>query len=373
MKFQGLRPWFRLRVEEQLLTALAIPLYLVQPVSQVIETLINEARKLGFSHLNELLMIRTTVIMREQVTRVVRGGLASMIETMLNAERLGIDPGVSVLYVLRELDDHLRTMGSDYRDLVILLDILIILTLAMTPMVIVIMSQALNMNPAPYLIINYATAAPIALALSWNLDPGLLSLDGKVLRNLPISVVPAVPAYVLTHSIAIAWLTMALTFLALTARWYVDYLTNLSTLGRRAVEAVIRASTMPRAQWIQHRRNWLEGFINEYARTIALTGMGRSDVLTVAVTAITHTINTLMDSRRVSALSILVSTSFIITLLVVFKFVISQVAVITIPITLLLPTTILGSFFSGYLLDSFVTGIYASIPTVMTYVIVTMH
>ncbi|KUO81434.1 MAG: hypothetical protein AT718_05485 [Vulcanisaeta sp. JCHS_4] len=92
MKFQGLRPWFRLRVEEQLLTALAIPLYLVQPVSQVIETLINEARKLGFSHLNELLMIRTTVIMREQ-SPGSQGGLASMIETMLNAERLGIDPG----------------------------------------------------------------------------------------------------------------------------------------------------------------------------------------------------------------------------------------------------------------------------------------
>ena len=373
MGLPALRSWFRSGVEEKLLMALAIPLHLVQPVEQVVEILISEARGLGFGYVNKLLMIRAALIMREQVSRAVKGGLASMIEAMLNAERLGVDPSVSVLYVLRDLDDHLRALGNNYRDLAMLLDVLIMLTLALVPMIIALVSQALGIDPLPYLVINYATAAPLALLLGWNLDPGLLTVDNNVVRGLGASIIPLALTYLLTRSIAAAWLAMAVVFLALTIRWYAGYVASVNTLGMRAVEAVMRASTTQGARWVVGSRNWFEDFVNEYARVIALTGMGRPDVLAVAVTAITHVVNTLLNSRRVATISIVVSISFIVILLAIARFVVSQLMGGSAIMALLLPTAILGSFFCGYVLDSFITGIYATIPTVITYLALTIH
>ncbi len=364
------KPWLRARLEEHLLMALATPLYLVQPVEQVIETLIREAERLGYTQqARRLLVIRALVMMREGLGRV-GGRLASVIETMVNAEKLGVDPGISVLHVLRDLDDSLRTLGNDYRDLVILLDTLIVLTLAITPMVIVIIGQSLNLDTAPYLALNYGMAAPTTLALTWNLDPGLLNIDRRLLTALGIAAAAAPPTYIVTHSIAIAWLAMAATFLALTIRWYVNHNLRLSMLSRRAMEAVMRASITARGLMLTPS-NWIEEFVGEYSRVIAMTGMGRSDVLSVAVTSITHVINMVMGSRRVGAVSAVVSTSFIITLLAVTRVVITQVPGGESLMVLLLPAAILGSFFSGYALDSFVTGIYATIPAIITYIVLT--
>ncbi len=132
------RPWFRARLEEALLMTLATPLFLAQPAGKVLDTLIDEAQRLGLNRalIRRLLMARAVVSMNEPITKYV-GGLGGMLEAMVNAERLGIEPGTAVLYILRELDDYLGRLRSDHRDLVTLLDTLTVITLAIMPMTIV--------------------------------------------------------------------------------------------------------------------------------------------------------------------------------------------------------------------------------------------
>ncbi|WP_054854349.1 hypothetical protein [Vulcanisaeta distributa] len=151
-----------------------------------------------------------------------------------------------------------------------------------------------------------------------------------------------------------------------------DKLNSLTGGVRRtAISKVMRASVIPRLTQARSR-NWLEEFINEFTRTIVITGMGRPDVLNVAVTSLSHVINTIMDSRRVGYASLVISTSFMETLLIIARLLATQVIGGAYILQLMLPTIILGGFMSGYVLDSVTTGIYTTVPLVITYIALTM-
>ncbi len=319
------KPWFRTRLEEALLMTLATPLFLAQPVSRVLDVLINEAQRLGLNRLliKRLLMARAVISMNEPITKYV-SGLGNILEAMTNAERLGIEPGTAVLYILRELDDYLGRLRSDYRDLVILLDTLTVITLAMMPMTIVLVSRALNMSPTTYLVMTYASAAPITALLGWSLDPGLVVVDNELLMYMGgIAVMPALPTYVVTKSIALAWLVFSAVFLGISLNWYLGRVRAINELRHTAVNRVMRAAVTLRLEQARSR-NWLEGFINEYARVVAVTGMGRPDVINVAVTSMTHVINTVMESRRVGYASVIVSVALMEVMLVITRLIAAQ-------------------------------------------------
>lgn len=139
-----------------------------------------------------------------------------------------------------------------------------------------------------------------------------------------------------------------------------------------AINRVMRAAVTLRLGDARSR-NWLEGFINEYTRAVAITGMGgRPDVINVAVTSLTHVINTIMESRRIGYASVIVSISLMEVMLVITRLIATQVAGGAAMLQLMLPTVILGGFMSGYVLDSVVTGIYTTVPLVITYIALTM-
>lgn len=139
-----------------------------------------------------------------------------------------------------------------------------------------------------------------------------------------------------------------------------------------AVNRVMRAAVTLRLEQARSR-NWLEGFINEYARVVAVTGMGRPDVINVAVTSMTHVINTVMESRRVGYASVIVSVALMEVMLVITRLIAAQASGGVVMLQFMLPTVIIGGFMSGYVLDSVTTGIYATIPPlVITYIVLTM-
>ncbi|GAB6947760.1 hypothetical protein JCM16161A_18900 [Vulcanisaeta sp. JCM 16161] len=366
------RPWFRARLEEALLMTLATPLFLAQPAGKVLDTLIDEAQRLGLNRalIRRLLMARAVVSMNEPITKYV-GGLGGMLEAMVNAERLGIEPGTAVLYILRELDDYLGRLRSDHRDLVTLLDTLTVITLAIMPMTIVLVSRALSMDPTMYLVITYASAAPITALLGWNLDPGLVGIDNELTRYMGIALVLAVPIYVVTRSIALTWLAFSIAFLGMSLNWYIGRVRAVNDVRHTAINRVMRAAITPRLDQAGSR-NWFEGFINEYARVVATTGMGRPEVINVAVTSLTHVINAVTESRRVGYASVIVSVSLMEIILVITRLIATQVAGGALMLQLMLPTVILGGFMSGYVLDSIITGVYATVPLVITYIALTM-
>ncbi|MGC8607503.1 MAG: hypothetical protein ACP5GZ_06470 [Vulcanisaeta sp.] len=372
MSLRFTRPWFRARLEETLLIALATPLFLAQPVSRVIDALINEAQRLnfGYSLIRRLLIARAALSMNEPITRYV-GGFGNILEVMTNAERLGIEPSMAVLYILRELDDALRRLGNDYRDLVILLDTLTIITLAIMPMTITLISKALSIDPTTYLVITYASASPITALLSWSLDPGLIAIDNKLMRYLGLAIVPAIPIYIVIRSIALTWLVFSIAFLGLSLGWYIGKVRSIIEIRHTAINRVMRAVVTPRLEQAQSG-NWLDNFINEYAGAIIITGMGRPDVLNIAVTSLTHVMNTIMDSRRVGYISLVISISFMDAILIITRLVATQVIGGMVIMQLMLPTVILGGLMCGYLLDSLITGIYATVPLVITYIVLTM-
>lgn len=371
-----IKPWLRARLEEALLMMLATPLFLAQPVSRVLDTLINEAQRLSINRplVRRLLMARAVISMNEPITKYV-GGLGSMLEAMVNAERLGIEPGTAILYVLRELDDYLGRLRGDYRDLVILLDTLTVITLAMVPMTIVLVSRALNMNPTTYLVMTYASAAPpITALLGWNLDPGLVPIDNELTRYMGgIALALSVPIYVITRSIALTWLVFSTAFLGLSLNWYVGRVRAINELRHTAVNSVMRAAVTLRLDQALSR-NWLEGFISEYARVVAVTGMGRPDVINVAVTSLTHVVNSVMEARRVGYASVIVSVALMEVILVITRLIAAQVPGGGVAmLQFMLPTVIIGGgFMSGYVLDSVTTGMYATVPLVVTYIALTM-
>ncbi len=341
-----IKPWLRARLEEALLMMLATPLFLAQPVSRVLDTLINEAQRLSINRplVRRLLMARAVISMNEPITKYV-GGLGSMLEAMVNAERLGIEPGTAILYVLRELDDYLgRLRGGDYRDLVILLDTLTVITLAMVPMTIVLVSRALNMNPTTYLVMTYASAAPpITALLGWNLDPGLVPIDNELTRYMGgIALALSVPIYVITRSIALTWLVFSTAFLGLSLNWYVGRVRAINELRHTAVNSVMRAAVTLRLDQALSR-NWLEGFISEYARVVAVTGMGGPDVINVAVTSLTHVVNSVMEARRVGYASVIVSVALMEVILVITRLIAAQVPGGGVAmLQFMLPTVIIG-------------------------------
>lgn len=367
-----IKPWLRARLEEALLMMLATPLFLAQPVSRVLDTLINEAQRLSINRplVRRLLMARAVISMNEPITKYV-GGLGSMLEAMVNAERLGIEPGTAILYILRELDDYLGRLRGDYRDLVILLDTLTVITLAMVPMTIVLVSRALNMNPTTYLVMTYASAAPITALLGWNLDPGLVPIDNELTRYMGIALALSVPIYVITRSIALTWLVFSTAFLGLSLNWYVGRVRAINELRHTAVNRVMRAAVTLRLDQARSR-NWLEGFISEYARVVAVTGMGRPDVINVAVTSLTHVVNSVMEARRIGYASIIVSLALMEVILVITRLIAAQVPGGVAMLQFMLPTVIIGGFMSGYVLDSVTTGMYATVPLVVTYIALTM-
>ncbi len=265
-----IKPWLRARLEEALLMMLATPLFLAQPVSRVLDTLINEAQRLSINRplVRRLLMARAVISMNEPITKYV-GGLGSMLEAMVNAERLGIEPSTAILYILRELDDYLGRLRGDYRDLVILLDTLTVITLAMVPMTIVLVSRALNMNPTTYLVMTYASAAPITALLGWNLDPGLVPIDNELTRYIGIALALSVPIYVITRSIALTWLVFSTAFLGLSLNWYVGRVRAINELRHTAVNRVMRAAVTLRLDQALSR-NWLE------ASLVSMPGWSRS-------------------------------------------------------------------------------------------------
>ena len=372
MSGKPVRPWFRARLEEALLITLATPLFLAQPVGRVLDTLINEAQRLGFSGqlVRRLLMIRAVMTLNEPVTKYV-GGLGNVLEAMVNAEKLGIEPGTAVLYILRELDDYLARLRSDHRDLVILMDMLTVITLAIMPMTIVLVSRALGMDPTPYLAMTYATATPITVILAINLDPGLITIDRELTKYLAISLAPAIPTYALTRSTALAWLVLSTAFLGLSLKWYLGKVRAISELRHTAINNIMRAAATLRLGEVR-ARNWLEGFVSEYARAVAVTGMGRPDVINVAVTSLTHAVNSVIDSRRVGLMSVIVAVSIMEVILIITRLIATQVVGVSAMLQLMLPTIIIGGFMSGYVLDSIVTGMYATVPLIITYIALTM-
>lgn len=213
-------------------------------------------------------MARAVISMNEPITKYV-GGLGSMLEAMVNAERLGIEPSTAILYILRELDDYLGRLRGDYRDLVILLDTLTVITLAMVPMTIVLVSRALNMNPTTYLVMTYASAAPITALLGWNLDPGLVPIDNELTRYIGIALALSVPIYVITRSIALTWLVFSTAFLGLSLNWYVGRVRAINELRHTAVNRVMRAAVTLRLDQALSR-NWLE------ASLVSMPGWSRS-------------------------------------------------------------------------------------------------
>ncbi|BDR92418.1 hypothetical protein [Vulcanisaeta souniana] len=372
MGLATVKPWFRARLEEALLITLATPLFLAQPVGRVIDTLVSEAQRLGFNRplIKRLLMAGAVISMNEPITKYV-GSLGSVLETMVNTERLGIEPSTAVLHILRELDDYLGRLRNDHRDLVMLLDMLTVITLAIMPMTIVLVSRAIGIDPTMYLVTTYVSAAPITALLGWSLDPGLVVIDNELIMYMGAALIPAVPAYVVTRSIELAWLAFSTAFLGLSLNWYVGKVRIINEVRHTAINRVMRAAVTLRLGDARSR-NWLEGFINEYTRAVAITGMGRPDVINVAVTSLTHVINTIMESRRIGYASVIVSISLMEVMLVITRLIATQVAGGAAMLQLMLPTVILGGFMSGYVLDSVVTGIYTTVPLVITYIALTM-
>ncbi|WP_054843854.1 hypothetical protein [Vulcanisaeta souniana] len=330
MGLATVKPWFRARLEEALLITLATPLFLAQPVGRVIDTLVSEAQRLGFNRplIKRLLMAGGAVIsMNEPITKYV-GSLGSVLETMVNTERLGIEPSTAVLHILRELDDYLGRLRNDHRDLVMLLDMLTVITLAIMPMTIVLVSRAIGIDPTMYLVTTYVSAAPpITALLGWSLDPGgLVVIDNELIMYMGAALIPAVPAYVVTRSIELAWLAFSTAFLGLSLNWYVGKVRIINEVRHTAINRVMRAAVTLRLGDARSR-NWLEGFINEYTRAVAITGMGgRPDVINVAVTSLTHVINTIMESRRIGYASVIVSISLMEVMLVITRLIATQVA-----------------------------------------------
>ncbi|WP_054855197.1 hypothetical protein [Vulcanisaeta sp. JCM 16161] len=198
-----------------------------------------------------------------------------------------------------------------------------------------------------------------------------MGIDNELTRYMGIALVLAVPIYVVTRSIALTWLAFSIAFLGMSLNWYIGRVRAVNDVRHTAINRVMRAAITPRLDQAGSR-NWFEGFINEYARVVATTGMGRPEVINVAVTSLTHVINAVTESRRVGYASVIVSVSLMEIILVITRLIATQVAGGALMLQLMLPTVILGGFMSGYVLDSIITGVYATVPLVITYIALTM-